>query len=530
MWTGLQSDRIWREKDKMTILDKTKEIFISWRTLLLILFILGSYFAINPKFETEGVLIANVETNSSAEINGVRAGETLLVIDNTQIKTIQDFNNYLQNLQPNKIIKISTDKNSYTFLTEQKDNLTSIGITVDKIPTSNLKQGLDLVGGVRVLLKPEEKLSDSQFSDLISITQKRLNVYGLRDINVKQVADFEGNKFLLVELAGTTQQEAIKLISQQGKFEAKIGNESIFAGPDIKQVIRSTQEGAGIRTCNPSGDVWSCQFEFPIVISLEAAEKHAQVTSQLEEISVGAETYLSQKLDLYLDDELVESLYISASLKGQEATSFVIQGPGTGKIKQEAFNNALENMKKFQTILVTGSLPVKLSMEKIDVISPALGKEFLKTAIIALVAAIIAVGIIIAIRYRKAKIALPVMLTSLSEIFIIFGIAALIKQNIDLAAIAGILATVGTGVDAQLVITDEVLGGKEQIYGWAERLKRAFFIIMGSYLTVIAAMIPLLAIGAGLLKGFAIVTIIGVSIGVFITRPAYAKIIEVLLK
>ena len=53
---------------------------------------------------------------------------------------------------------------------------------------------------------------------------------------------------------------------------------------------------------------------------------------------------------------------------------------------------------------------------------------------------------------------------------------------------------------------------------------------MGSFSTVVAAMIPLLWVGAGTLRGFAIVTIIGVTIGVFITRPAYARIVEVLLK
>jgi len=35
--------------------------------------------------------------------------------------------------------------------------------------------------------------------------------------------------------------------------------------------------------------------------------------------------------------------------------------------------------------------------------------------------------------------------------------------------------------------------------------------------------------GAGLVKGFAVTTIIGVTIGVFLTRPAFAKIIEVLI-
>jgi preprotein translocase subunit SecD len=145
--------------------------------------------------------------------------------------------------------------------------------------------------------------------------------------------------------------------------------------------------------------------------------------------------------------------------------------------------------------------------------------------------AIGAVGVIIFARYRSLKIAAPILITSLSEVLIIFGIAALIKWNIDLAAIAGILATVGTGVDAQIVITDEVLEGKKATFtNWKERLKRALFIIFGSYATVVAAMIPLWGIGAGLLKGFAIVTIIGATIGVFITRQAYAKIIEALTK
>ena len=53
---------------------------------------------------------------------------------------------------------------------------------------------------------------------------------------------------------------------------------------------------------------------------------------------------------------------------------------------------------------------------------------------------------------------------------------------------------------------------------------------MGAYFTTVVAMVPLLFAGAGLLKGFAIISIIGVSIGVFITRPVYAKVIEILLR
>ena len=63
-----------------------------------------------------------------------------------------------------------------------------------------------------------------------------------------------------------------------------------------------------------------------------------------------------------------------------------------------------------------------------------------------------------------------------------------------------------------------------------DRLKKAFFIIFAAYATTVVAMLPLWFAGAGLLKGFALTTIAGVTIGVFITRPAFAAVVEVLLK
>jgi len=120
---------------------------------------------------------------------------------------------------------------------------------------------------------------------------------------------------------------------------------------------------------------------------------------------------------------------------------------------------------------------------------------------------------------------------SASELVILLGVASLIGWNIDLAAIAGIIMAIGTGVDHQIVITDEILKGElKMIFNWKERIKNAFFIITGSYFTLFVAMLPLIFAGAGLLKGFAITTLIGASIGVFISRPVYAKLVEITLK
>jgi len=187
-------------------------------------------------------------------------------------------------------------------------------------------------------------------------------------------------------------------------------------------------------------------------------------------------------------------------------------------------------MKRLQTILITGSLPAKLNIVKTDSISPILGDEFVKNSLIMILAAILAVCAFIYVRYRELKIALPIMITMMSEVVLLLGVASLISWNLDLAAIAGIIVAVGTGVDDQIVISDETLKGEKQARNWKERIRRAFFIIMGAYFTTVVAMLPLMFAGAGLLKGFALTTIIGVSIGVFITRPAYAVIVENLMK
>jgi len=86
---------------------------------------------------------------------------------------------------------------------------------------------------------------------------------------------------------------------------------------------------------------------------------------------------------LYLDDKLVDSLLISEGLKGRVTTQIQISGSGVGETKEDAYNAAKDSMKNLQTILITGSLPFKLKVVKLDTISPTLGASFVKYLFIA---------------------------------------------------------------------------------------------------------------------------------------------------
>ncbi len=494
--------------------------------LLIAILILSliSIFGIPPSFSQKGVLISSVEQDSLAFEQGFKQGQVLTSIDGKKISSPDEFYSEIQS-------KFISDK-KIKVIFETKDseiiyyNNASPKLTILEIPNTQIKMGLDLAGGSRALIKAEgQELGSDQMADLISITSNRFNVYGISDVNIRAVSDLSGSQFMLVEIAGATPKDLKTLISEQGKFEAKIGNQTVFTGGEnqgITSVGRSGQQAA-IESCQQSEQGYFCNFRFTIYLSEQTAQLHADITNNLT-IDPNNPEYLSEKLDLYLDDNLVDSLFIGKSLKGSVATQISISGSGSGETNDEAYESAKDEMNQLQTVLITGSLPYKLEIVKLDTISPLLGHDFIRSILFASIASLLAVSLIIFIRYRNIKSSLALILTSFSEIIIILGIASLIEWNLDLPSIAGIIATIGTGIDQQIIVLDEAKQNRN--LSIAQRMKRAFTIILGAYFTALVALLPLLWAGAGLLKGFAITTIIGITVGVLITRPAFVDMIK----
>ena len=518
-----------------------KEMLTSWRVLLLLSFIIFSLIVIKPQlWGAEGLSIRAIALNSSAAQAGMEnpaphstplAKERLLSINKQPVSSLEEYASLTQQLLPNQTVTLETSRGRYMLQTVAGNGSSDLGLRLASAPTSNIRKGLDLEGGTRVLLQPTAPVSEEDLELTVESLKERLNVYGLSDIVVRSAADLAGNDFILVEIAGVTAEEVKELLAKQGKFEAKIGNETVFFGGknDITYVCRSADcSGIDPQTgCGRLADGYACGFFFGITLSPEAAERQGRLTQQLSVVDGS----LSEPLVLFLDDAEVDRLQISSSLKGVPATQIQITGSGTGRVEQEAVNAALQNMKRLQTILITGSLPIKIEIVKIDTISPSLGKEFLENVVLIAFLALAAVIAVVFLRYRRLRIALPMSAILLSEVVMVLGFAALVGWNLDLAAIAGIIIATGTGVDHLIIITDETVGRQQQAASsWKQRLKNAMFIVMGSYLTVLAGMLPLWFAGAGLLKGFAFTTIVGLSFGVLIARPAYAVIIEKLLR
>ncbi|MFC1698152.1 hypothetical protein ACFL1H_07455 [Nanoarchaeota archaeon] len=489
-------------------------------------------FRFKMQEQYDEIIINDTEQGTIEEITEDIIDENIDDIDETIAEDLDNVTEEDNNVEDLGIDTNITDDITDLITTKQVPTgvIQDIGIRVVEPATNNIRKGVDLAGGVRVLLTiDEENVDPETFASVKQILSNRLNNLGLANVEVREVTDLTGITYFAAEISGAKEEQVKTILSTQGEFEAKIAGKTVFIGGEKNIVyVCKTSECSGVTECSTDQSQSYCNYQFQITLTDDAAQRFGDVTRDLQVVG----EHLNESIFFYLDGKEKQSLKIDSSLRGQAQTRILITGSSVDETESDAFLEAKKEMAYLQSILLTGSIPVKLKIERTDSFSPILGEELLRNTIIVGLFAILAVVLVVLIRFRKISIAIPMIITMLSELILILGFASLIKWELDLAAMAGILIAIGTGVDHQIVIADEILRGEKSglSLSWKKRIGNAFGIIMIAYFTTVAAMVPLMFAGAGLLKGFAFTTIIGVTMGVFITRPAFAAMLENLLK
>lgn len=275
-------------------------------------------------------------------------------------------------------------------------------------------------------------------------------------------------------------------------------------------------------------------------------------------ILMGKTTVLEEQIEngkLVIDNRALD-LENTTRMEGESSIQWLnrVCGLKSWPILQPSITGSIENLQRGGLRITTGTgeeaerqaedlriilsqrLPVQVTHISETEITGRLSEGFLTEARNAGIVAFIVVGILVYIFYRRLKIAIPLLLTMACEVIITLGAASAVPDglmSIGLPGIGGLIAVIGTGVDHQIIIADEVLGKK---FSDAKRLPidrrtgKAFSIIFAAAATTVAAMIALAAFGFGAMRGFAIVTLFGVLVSVLITRPAYARIVGTLLE
>ncbi|MEF8784606.1 MAG: preprotein translocase subunit SecD [Haloarculaceae archaeon] len=377
-------------------------------------------------------------------------------------------------------------------------------------------------------------VTSSTFDTAESVLDRRINQGGLTGGDASTVQAATGEDFLVIEVPGATRSEVKDLIGEPGRVEVVAGfpvqtengteyrNVSVLTQGDFTGIspVRESQEG------RPSVGV---------TMTEDAAGNFQRVMVENGFTNEGIGNCRWRQSP----EDPGWCLYTVVDGERQSAATMTQNLATTLENREEFINrpqfsittNNLSDAQEIKLNLESGALPTELDIQSELYLAPSLAQQFKPLALLTGLIAWLVVSGVIFYRYREARVAIPMLLTAGAEVFILLGFASAVGLALNLSHIAGLIAVIGTGVDDLVIIADEILQSGEVATGrvFQNRFRKAFWVIGAAAATTIIAMSPLAVLSLGELQGFAIVTIVGVLIGVLVTRPAYGDVLRNLL-
>lgn len=380
--------------------------------------------------------------------------------------------------------------------------LASYGIPSLNVPSvKDIRFGIDIRGGVGATLYPDlpegTKPTAQQLEAAETVIQNRLDNRGIFD---RILTKEEEHGRIILEIpykqgeTDTNPQNTIDEIGATALLTFQEVDEELYDGYDLhgrkiylptgRIVIKGDDvQDAGVRTDPQSGEIF-----VTLNLNMEGTKKFAEATERL----------VGQKISIFMDDLLITSPVVNERIPNGEA---VISGQNTAK---EAGDLA--------ATIRSGQLPFRLEAKEIHSITPHLGQSALSVTIMAGIVAFLLVSLFMILNYR-----LPGLIASIA----LFGLVVLqllaitwFGATLTLPGIAGIILSMGMGIDANVVIferiKEEMRTGKSLKASIDVGFKRAFTAVLDSNVTTLISAAVLYLLGTGPIKGFATTLFLGV--------------------
>ncbi len=348
--------------------------------------------------------------------------------------------------------------------------------------TNNINLGLDLQGGVHVVLEAQDteeiKVDQEKMNQLKAVMERRVNGLGVSEPVVQQ----EGSNRLVIEIAGVDDPDAaVETLVKTAYLE--------FLDPQGNVILT----GADLKDAVESRDPQTNQLQVNLEFTDEGADKFAEATTRL----------INQPLMIVLDGELLQSPIVQEPILNGQAR---ITGYET-----------IEEAHEIAVLLRSGALPVKVDIMEKRVVGPTLGQDSLDKSIYAGAIGLALIVAFMILYYRVpgfvANIALVVYSLIVLAIYNALGVV------LTLPGVAAFILSLGIAVDANIIIferfKEELNNGKSLRSAIDSGFKRAFVAVFDANVTTLLAAVVLYYFGASSLKGFAVTLSIGILVSMF---------------
>ena len=364
---------------------------------------------------------------------------------------------------------------------------------------NGIRLGLDLVGGSRIVYEAQipDGYDMSNLADDMNSVQKvirqRLTDKGFTEATVT----LTGDNRVTVEIPQITNpEEAVQTLGTTAQllFMDADGKEWL-TGEDIAKA----SYGYGKPTGSEVADVHYVQVQF----TSEGRQKFAEATASVAARSTENGGDGTNQLYIVMDDQVISYPSVGEKIDND---SCVISG-----------NFTRESAQELADLINAGQIPFSLTQVELRSVGPQLGADAMRTSLIAGAIGVLLVCLFMLIVYR-----IPGLVACLALGFYIVIealIFSLIRVNLSLPGIAGIILSIGMAVDANVVIferiKEELRAGKTVKSAIESGFKRAFTAVLDSNVTTLIAAAVLFFLGTGTIVGFATTLGIGVIVSMF---------------
>ncbi len=418
--------------------------------------------------------------------------------------------------------------------------------------TNAFNQGLDLQGGIQVLLEadlPEgTPISAVAMEAAKGIVERRVNGLGVSEPFIQLQG--EGQNRIVVELPGYTDpDQAVATIKETGLLEFVIIPPGELPPPEEAEIRTYCPDITRVDCGNPSQAPPPAAVTEPATDTLAAGPTYVTLMTgaALAEASATANPTTGQPeiaFRLGADGARIFAEHTSANVGNFLAIVLdkkVISAPriesaiigGQGVING---NFTIESANALALQLRYGALPVPLKVLESRVVGPSLGQDSLNRSLVAGAIGMAIVVLFMILYYRLPGVV--AVLAILTYALITLALFKLIPVTLSLAGIAGFLLSTGSALDANILIferlKEELRNGRSLRAALEPAWRRAWPSIRDSNIaTVIICGILYWfgsAFGASIVQGFAVTLFIGVIISLFtalfVTRTFLSAVVE----
>jgi preprotein translocase subunit SecD len=406
---------------------------------------------------------------------------------------------------------------------------------------THLREGLDLQGGIQILLEADVPAARDVTSKELEVARKviedRVNALGLSE----PVVQVSPPRRIVVELPGYDKpDDAVALIKNTALLEFVEVPYPLAQGTDIQTDFLSasgpattpatgtttetsvpsltpagTATPAGTPEASPSSQVFHTIMTGAMLVTAQASRDEAGQPDVLFNLTTeGAQifadytaTHVNGYLAIVLDKKVISCPTIGGPIPG-----------GSGRITGKF---TVDEANQLAIYLSYGSLPIPLKVIRNQSIGPSLGQDSLRRSLIAGLIGLSAVVLFMLLYYRLpgAVADLALLMYALTSL----AIYRLIPVTFTLPGIAGFILSVGMAVDANVLIfermKEELRGGKNLRDAVNTGFSRAWSSIRDSNISTLITCGILVwfgtTFGANIVKGFAITLAVGVLVSMF---------------